>query len=88
MLWVQPNPFNDVTNMLYRLAVRSGVRLEIYDVLGRRTRTLAKGEQQAGIHRISWDGKDERGRDVSSGVYVGRLWTEGTILSRKLVLLR
>ena len=87
-LRVHPNPFNGVTSMLYRLAIRSTVCLEIYDVSGRRTRTLAKGEQHAGCHRVSWDGKDESGRDVSSGVYLCRLWTEGTIVSRKLVLLR
>ena len=83
-----PNPFNSRTVVKFALPEDSSVRLEIYDVLGRKVRKLFEGRKEAGRYSMIWDGKDERGRDVSSGVYVIRLEVGKENLSRKLILLR
>jgi len=64
------------------------VRLEIYDIRGRLVRRLFDGVMQAGFKELIWDGRDERGREVSSGIYFYCLKTEKGVLSRKMVLLR
>ncbi len=83
-----PNPFNPVTSISYRLADSGDVRLEVFDIAGRRLRTLHNGWLEAGRHTIQWDGKDAAGGDVASGLYMYRLtsgeWTE----ARKMQLVR
>lgn len=64
------------------------VRLAIYNVQGQRVRVLVDGPQANGRHRLSWDGRDERGRAVSTGVYFVRLEARGEATGRKVVLLR
>ncbi|RMH97292.1 MAG: choice-of-anchor D domain-containing protein [Calditrichaeota bacterium] len=90
-----PNPFNPATTIPYRLAERSRVKLEIYDLLGRRVRTLVQAVEATGAHRQTWDGRDDRGHPVASGIYIYRLEAEpvgapgaGFRQARKLVLLR
>ncbi len=68
-----PNPFNAETTIEYRLRRDSAVTLTVYDLNGRRVRTLSSGQQAAGRHRVVWDGKSDTGTTVSSGVYVVRL---------------
>ena len=69
-----PNPFNANTTIAFDLPGTAPVRLVVYDLLGRRVRTLHRGEALApGRHRSSWDGLDENGRPVASGVYLYRL---------------
>ncbi len=68
-----PNPFNSRTILRYRLARAGAAELVVYDLLGQRVRTIAKGVQPAGEYQIPWDGRDEEGRLVSSGVYLLRL---------------
>lgn len=63
------NPFVHTTNIHYYLPVQSDVSLLIYSVTGRIVKILVKGIQEAGYYNIRWDGKDELGRDVKSGVY-------------------
>lgn len=60
--------------------------LSIFDVAGRRVRTLASGDLAAGIHWIDWDGRNDRGLTAASGVYVARLVLDVTTLTRKLIL--
>ncbi|RKY74198.1 MAG: hypothetical protein DRQ14_02720 [Candidatus Latescibacterota bacterium] len=67
-----PNPFNPSTVIRYALPKESFVRLEVYDVLGRRVRELVRGRQPAGWHSVIWDGRDELSRQVGSGVYLCR----------------
>ena len=83
-----PNPFNSQTVVDYFLPGTGPVRLEIFSLTGQRVAVLHHGPQQAGYHRLHWDGRDAVGRSVASGLYLYRLVTEGTVLTRKLILLR
>jgi len=84
-----PNPFNPSTTITFQLRGGGHVHLAIYDVAGRRIRTLVSGVRNAGAaHRAEWDGRDDDGRAVSSGVYFCRLTTQGFIETRKLMLLK
>ncbi|MEO8448017.1 MAG: T9SS type A sorting domain-containing protein, partial [bacterium] len=69
-----PNPFNPVTNIKYAVANSSEVSLTIYDILGNEVRTLVSNEMKnAGTYNIEWNGKNNSGLDVSSGVYFYKL---------------
>ena len=83
-----PNPFNSRTILRYRLARASAVELVVYDLLGQRVRTIAKGVQPAGEYQIPWDGRDEEGRLVGSGVYLLRLKAGDEVRAGKSVLIR
>ena len=85
-----PNPFTTTTTIEYAIAERSNVSLSIYDAAGRRVRSLVEAVQdpRAGGYSISWDGKNDRGETVASGVYVYRLNAGKAIVSKKLMLLR
>ena len=67
-----PNPFNLSTIIPYRLAMTSTVQLEIFDVAGRKVRTLLSERQAPGFYEVLWDGRDEGGVYVASGVYLYR----------------
>ena len=84
-----PNPFRGQTTLEYALPEAQTVELHIYDVLGRRVRTLVSQERQrAGQHRISWDGRNDAGEAVSSGIYLGRLRVDGRVEVQRMVLVR
>jgi hypothetical protein len=83
-----PNPFNPFTRMEFRLAARSHVLLRVYDVSGKPVRTLVDEMRGVGAHSAVWDGNDDGGRPVASGVYVTRLVAEGKTAVCKNVLLR
>lgn len=83
-----PNPFNPVTSIRYAVPRSGQVTLAVYDLHGRKVRTLVSGEQKAGRHVVVWDGTDDRGRHVASGMYFYRLIAERFTQSRKVVLLR
>ena len=83
-----PNPFNSQTILSYFLLEPGPVRLEVFALSGQRIAVLHQGPQQAGYHRLHWDGRDIAGRSVASGMYLYRLVTDETVLTRKLVLLR
>ncbi len=69
-----PNPFNSSTIIAYQLSEPGEVRLEIYDIAGQRVRKLLHGYNKTGSYRVVWDGMDQNGRSVSSGVYLYALW--------------
>jgi hypothetical protein len=85
---VAPNPFHPRVEVSFTLAAKANVRLEIYDTGGRRIRTLVSGELEPGPHRLTWDGLDDAGMRVASGIYWVRLETPRYRSSKKLVLLR
>ncbi len=83
-----PNPFNPNTTIRYGVPRAGQLSLIVYDLRGRRVRTLVEGYRPAGNFEESWDGRDERGRPVVSGTYVYKLRTESAVLSRKMSLVR
>ena len=88
-----PNPFNSATVIGYTVPGKGAfsgqpVSLVIYDLTGRRVCTLVDGVQEPGTYRVTWDGLDEDGSPVATGVYVYRLMTAGRVLSRKMVYVR
>ncbi len=88
-LAAQPNPFNPRTLLRFASPAAGRVRLEIVDLAGRRVRTLVAGDLPAGEHAVAWDGRDDRGRSLPSGLYLARLSGPGAAqASRKLTLAR
>jgi hypothetical protein len=83
-----PNPFNPTTIIQYALPRTSQVQIEIYNVLGQRVRTLVNETQEPGYKTINWDGKDDAGSEVSSGVYFCHIQAGSFVKSMKMTLLK
>jgi len=83
-----PNPFNPVTFIPYSLPKKLFIKLAIYDLLGRRIKLLENGEKAAGNYQVQWDGTDERGIPVATGLYICRLVVGHFCQARKLTLRR
>lgn len=83
-----PNPFNPATVIAFSLSAIAEVQLDVFDILGRRVTTLADGELEAGVHRVIWDGRDEEGAAVASGIYFYRLRSDKFTQTRKMLLLK
>lgn len=88
-----PNPFNPETAISYQLspkrqAVISQVEMIVYDLLGQKVRTLVNERQAPGKYDVKWDGRNETGQPVASGIYIYRLRTIDFVQTRKMVLLR
>jgi hypothetical protein len=86
---VSPNPFEGATTVQFSLPRTGPVTVTVYDPQGRLVRTLAAGTTfEAGLHGIPWDGRDEAGRNVTSGVYLCRVQTGAQAATTKMFLLR
>lgn len=83
-----PNPFNPSTEIRFRLEQPSEIELSVYNILGQKIKTLAFGSFPGGEHSVVWDGRDERGGSLSSGVYFYRLRAEAWVLTRRMVLIK
>jgi len=83
-----PNPFNPSTTIRFSLPGAGPVLLSFYDVNGRLVRTLIDGTMQAGLHEVVWNGRDQSGRAVASGIYLYRLTSGKGIVMRKMALVR
>ena len=83
-----PNPFNSGTAISWFLLRPGPVRVEVFALTGQQVAVLHQGPKKAGVHRVRWDGRDDRGRPLASGVYLYRLVSEESIQTRKLTLLR
>jgi hypothetical protein len=83
-----PNPFNPSTTIHYQLLMNSDVRLTIYNMLGQRVKTLLQARQPAGSYAVQWNGTNDAGAPVASGVYFYRLRAEGFVQTRKLLVVR
>ena len=88
-----PNPFNSETVIEYELPQSGEIQLMIYDVTGQRVASLASGLREAGTYAPRWDGRDDAGRRMASGVYLYRLEApamtgDRIVQTRKLLLLR
>ncbi|UCF04174.1 MAG: T9SS type A sorting domain-containing protein, partial [bacterium] len=83
-----PNPFNPATTILFGLKEPAVVSLRVYDVSGRLVRTLVSGERAAGVYKEKWNGLDNKGRAVTSGIYFYRLHAGTFLKTKKMVLSR
>lgn len=80
-----PNPFSSSTSIPYKLDTQSNVKVTIYDILGRKVRDFEVGLQNIGTHSILWDGKNNLGERVATGIYFYRLQANGQTLVKKMV---
>ncbi len=87
-LWAHPNPFNPRSTLTCELATAGSVSLSILDLTGRRVATLFEGRREAGELRLDWNGRDDTGRALPTGVYLARLDTAIESLGIKLLLLK
>jgi hypothetical protein len=83
-----PNPFNPETTIRFNLVSESEVRLEIFDILGQRVRTLLTGTMAAGTHQVIWNGQSQDGTPLGNGVYFYRLQTGDIDQTRRMLLLK
>ena len=84
-----PNPFNPATSIRYNLPQASGVSIIVYDLLGRKVRSLIDSEQKgAGYFSARWNGLDDFGGQVATGVYIYQLTTNSKSISRKMILMK
>ena len=83
-----PNPFNPMTKLDYNLPLRSKVNISIYNVLGQEIKTLVNEVKEYGYHSVSWNGNDNKGREMSSGVYFARITSQSFIKTRKMLLVK
>lgn len=81
-----PNPFNPATTIVYQMPQAGQVSLQIFNMLGQLVRTLVEAEVAAGVHAVTWDGRDSDGDQVASGVYVYQLRAGETMKTRKMLL--
>ncbi len=88
LLPLAPNPFNPATDISFELEQPSDIRLMIVNPLGQIVRTVANGDRPAGRHSVVWDGRDDQGREVASGVYIVRLVAGPMAVNSRAVLLR
>jgi hypothetical protein len=83
-----PNPFNPTTTIAYAIASDNQVSLTIYDVAGRKVRTLVNERQKADAYKLVWDGVNDAGSKVASGVYFYKLVAGKFTQTKKMVLLK
>ncbi len=83
-----PNPFNTETVITFALPHASRVRIEIFNILGQRVRDLVDEQVSSGYKKVVWDGKDNRGKFVTSGIYFYRITTDEFVDVRKMALLK
>ena len=83
-----PNPFNPSTTITYSLGTSAAARVVVYDVLGRKVRTLVDGHLSAGTHSVTWNGRTGEGAMAASGIYFYRLETGEVTATRQMLLLK
>ena len=83
-----PNPFNSRTNIKYYLSQRTKVSLSIYNIQGEKIYTLLNNFEKSGLHTMQWDGRNEAGQQVASGMYICKLTCEGISYLRKITFLK
>jgi len=89
LLSAYPNPFNPTTNLSFALPKESVVTLEIFNVLGMKVRTLEAGQRMStGFHTLVWDGRDNSGSVLPSGIYIYRLIADQFTASQKMVMMK
>jgi len=83
-----PNPFNPVTKIAYSVKETGNVSLEIYNLRGQLVKTLVNNVQEAGVHTESWNGTDDSGKSVASGVYFYKMKASNYTATKKMILMK
>ncbi len=83
-----PNPFNPHTMLEYRLPRAADTRIEVFNIMGQKVRELVNGRKMAGVHRVVWDGNDDAGASLASGVYLMRLRVGAEERIRKVMMMK
>ena len=86
-----PNPFNPSTTIEYNVEESGHLTLNVYDVMGRLVKTLVNNHREAGHisgYQVKWDGLDNAGQQVSAGIYIYSLQTQGVTQTEKMVLMK
>jgi hypothetical protein len=83
-----PNPFNPTTTILYNIEESAKVELIVYNMLGQKVRTLVNSDQDPKTYRVVWNGQDDHGVQVSSGVYIYRLKAGENVAINKMIFLK
>ena len=83
-----PNPFNPSTTISYNVPMAADVTLQIFNAKGQLVKTLVSGTQEQGNYSVTWNGKDNDDKAVSSGIYYSRLETAGKVFNKKMVLMK
>ena len=83
-----PNPFNPETTIRFNVAIESMVSIDIYNIRGQRVKRLLDGFYERGSHTVVWDGRDDSGRELGSGVYFYRMMAGDIVETRRMVLLK
>jgi len=86
-LYNYPNPFNSETTIEYTLPREDKVVMEIYDITGQKVLTLINTTKPEGLHRVTWDGRDDFGKSVSGGVYFCHIILDNSSQTKKIILL-
>ncbi len=81
-----PNPFNPETKISYQIPKTTKVTLIIYDLLGRKIKTLVNGMQTSGSYDVRWNGTNDSGIKVSSGIFFYQLKTDNFMLTKKMII--
>lgn len=83
-----PNPFNPNTVIEYALPQRSSVKITIYNVLGQKVKVLKDKTEEAGYKSVVWDGKDDSGVELASGIYFYRIMAKDFVKTRKMTMIK
>jgi hypothetical protein len=83
-----PNPFNPTTTISFSISSEANVNLSIYNVKGQKVTTLVDEFKSAGYHTVQWNGKDNTGRDVASGIYFSKMRSGKHAVTKKMILLK
>jgi len=83
-----PNPFNPVTNIQFAIPVSNSVKIEIYNIMGQKIRTLVDDHKMAGTYTVSWNARNDFGNSVSSGIYFVRMQSSHFVATQKISLLK
>jgi flagellar hook assembly protein FlgD len=83
-----PNPFNSETEIKYGLPERSSVYISVYNILGKKVRTIKDGIEDSGYYSVNWDGRDDNGDLLASGMYFYVFASDDNYLTRKMMFLK
>ena len=83
-----PNPFNPITEISFGLPAAGQATLDVYDIMGRKVKTLINDRLEAGIHRVYWNSTNNNGQKVSSGIYFYMLDQGDNVITKKMMLLK